>query len=127
MGRARLVALLVGILGVAALPVAAGATSGTGPTPTTTPTSGAPSPSGCMQGVTFELLNSRKAHKVKVKATRANIRELPGLECPILIEVRRGKRLAATGPRARADKAVWLEVKGKFGRGWIYEGLVRDA
>jgi hypothetical protein len=80
-----------------------------------------------MEGVTYKLLKPRNAHKLVVKATRANIRALPGLTCPLRASVRRGKRLHGTGHRARADKAVWREVTGKFGRGWIYEGLVHDG
>lgn len=123
-----LAAALVGVLALgASVVVGEAAASPPAGTQAGTPTTRPVSSSKCVEGVTYKLLKPRKAHTLEVKATRANIRELPGLECPILSSVRRGKRLNATGNRARADKAVWREVKGKFGRGWIYEGLVRDA
>ena len=93
--------------------------------PTTQPPS--TQPAKCEEGVTFKRLKRQEAHEVVVKASKANVRELPGLGCPILRSFRKGKELSTTGRRARSDKAVWLQVKGKFGRGWIYQGLVRDA
>lgn len=86
-----------------------------------------PGSTSCTEGVTFKSLKRGTARRLVVKADLANIRALPGLGCNVVLSVERGKRLRTTGQRARADKAVWLEVKGKFGRGWIYEGLVRDA
>ena len=81
----------------------------------------------CVEGQTFSILESGTRRKLKVKGKTANVRALPGVECEILATFKRGKRLRTTGGRATADQAVWLEVTGKFGIGWIWEGLVRDA
>lgn len=124
MGRRKAVVGVMALCGVLVVGVVGASASAQDATTSTTAPAG---PAQCAEGVTFELLDSEDSHRVVVKATEANIRELPGLGCPILRLVANGKRLKTSGRRAQSDKAVWLEVKGKkFGTGWIYEGLVRD-
>jgi hypothetical protein len=93
-------------------------------TPTTQPGVTTSAPRRCAEHVTFTKLKKKKPKSLTVKAKDANIRKLPGLGCPILTTLHAGDPLRSTGRRARSDKAIWLEVKGSFGRGWVYIALV---
>jgi hypothetical protein len=98
---------------------AAGSTAAAAPTtqPQRTPR--------CTAGVTYKILTPTVARTRTVNVRSANIRRGPGTDCPLITSVGRGFRMNGTGRIARNGKSVWLEVKGKFGTGWVANSLVR--
>lgn len=107
------------VLASFAIVIAAGSTALAGP-----PTPSASKPR-CTQGVTFRILAPTVARTRMVKVRSANIRRLPGVDCPLITSAKQGTRLAGTGRLARNGNSSWLEVRGKFGTGWVALTLVR--
>ena len=78
----------------------------------------------CTQGVTFRIVSPTVARTRTVTARSANIRRLPGVDCPLITSVRRGTRLAGIGRLAVVGPSRWIEVRGSFEAGWIALSLV---
>ena len=78
----------------------------------------------CTQGVTFRVVSPTIARTRTVTARSANIRRLPGVDCPVITSVRGGTRLAGSGRLAVVGPSRWIEVRGSFEAGWIALSLV---
>jgi hypothetical protein len=81
----------------------------------------------CRAGVTYRIIDSTKPGVLTVVGQRVNIRRHPGTDCPVVRSVQQGRRLTATGARARTGKELWREVIGTAGHGWVYAGLVHTG
>jgi hypothetical protein len=79
----------------------------------------------CTQGVTFRIVSPTVARTRIVNVRSANVRLLPGVDCPLITSVRRGTRLAGTGRLALVGRSRWVEVRGTFGTGWVALSLLR--
>ena len=67
----------------------------------------------CTVGHTFKYLPDTPPRILTVKTDSANIRKLPGVDCPIVTKAGHGTRLHGTGKNAQLinSRSKWTQVK----------------
>jgi hypothetical protein len=85
----------------------------------------------CTLGQTFRYLPDTAPRTLTVKTGSANIRKLPGVDCPIVTKAGKGTKLNGTGKNAQLmhSTSKWTQVKvqvhGQLQNLWIAITQVR--
>jgi hypothetical protein len=120
--RTLKVIMAASVLALAAASTAAAATPAARSSAKTTP---------CTLGQTFRYLPDTPPRILTVKTGSANIRRLPGVDCPIVTQAGRGTRLTGTGRNAQLihSTSKWtqvaIRVRGQLRNLWIAVTQVR--